>query len=47
MSKLPDIVLWADWDRGVCQGGVKGEHLSSSFHPAFIKDVDSQDAEGR
>ena len=47
MGKLPDIVLWAGWDRCLCQDGVRGGDLLSSLHPACIWDVDSQDAMGR
>ena len=47
MGKLPDIVLWAGWDRCLRQEAVKGGHLLSSLRPACIWDVDSQDAMGR
>ena len=36
MSKLPNIVLWAGWDRCLCQDGVRGGHLLSSLHLACI-----------
>ena len=47
MGKLPDIILWTGWDRCLCQDGIRGGHLSSSLHPAWVWDVDFQDAEGR
>ena len=47
MGKLPEIVLWAGWDRCLCQDGVKGGYLSSSLRLACVWDVDSQDTEGR
>ena len=46
-GKLPDIVLWAGWDRSLHWDGVKVGHLSSSLHQACIWDVYSQDAMGR
>ena len=36
MGRLPDIVLWAGWDRSLRQEGVKGGHLSSSLHLACV-----------
>ena len=47
MGKLPDIVLWAVWDRCLHQDGIRGGYLLSSLYLACTWDVDSQDAMGR